>query len=1107
MPRIWSLLVLPVALAVAACGSVASGPGDSDAAAYDDTLEADHSGDVVPGDADILDDGYLFDGWPDGIEPIVASDDPVLAGGLPAETAFDFSDRPSLDLSGTWRFRFDDQEAGVEDGWFRKDADRKDWFQIPVPSTWDLAVPDGFDRQTVGWYAREFAWDDASPFVRLRFEGVFREARVWLNGVELGTDDLPYLPFAFSVGDILNQGGTNVLVVRIDNRLGPNTLPCDTSTNPGRHGWFPYGGILRPVVVEGSRAMSVSHASIRALPDGDDGRVDVRIMFQRAPDYSYEPVLAARILRDGEPVLEWDAVSPCELDGLRLRGTIRPFDRWEREHPDRVYRLEIRIDDGSGTETVGLDFGFRTFEAVGGRFLLNGRDIYLHGINRHEDHPVHGPVFHPEVMARDLEVMRELGIDFSRPGHYPNDVRTLRAMEAAGILLAQEIPVYQLNGTQLADPVLLERSERALKRMILRDSHRPGIVMWSIANEVWSFTEQAVPFFKSLYGISKHLDPDRPVMAAVFVAPFLSFSELDVAPGEVDVIGINEYYGWYEGQTPDIGPYLDMAVERFPDKTLFGSEYGAGCVRGRRIYHAPGEESVNDHSYSEEYHAWFHRQHLRQYAQRDFIRGAMPWVLADFRMQWNPSTGKPHPVDRTNLKGLVDAWRIPKQSFDVVRASFSDPGGLAVPPEPECGNGTIEGSEACDLDAVSCADLATTWTGGEATCRADCTGYDVSACVRSGEADSWEWVKPAERDPARWGDARCNDGTPFAFRVRVSPTGSRNWVVALRGGGFCDDYAVPCLRSMDLMSTVPQADGEHQVPDKENGGIMDVSAAENPRFHDANLVYAPYCSSDFWAGTRTARIPTLQDPDPGWYFSGRLNAQAMMETLVRRYGLADDGGDGGVRLLYSGTSAGATGALNTVDLAAAMLPSVAAAGDLHLLVDAGWLVHDWDEPDARLMMAETGDADVVRRAHLHLQMRMNPLCESSRVWARHHAGDCIFGLHAFQYLVAPRPGGLGIKVMVQQSLRDDTLAGYHNHPDDKAFAIRYGQRILADILAADPDDGMKGTWFLGDTPYHDVSRRTSRWTNGSPGHTFKDVLERFWDGAPPERVIWTPESE
>ncbi|MBM4398311.1 MAG: hypothetical protein FJ087_21805, partial [Deltaproteobacteria bacterium] len=668
-------------------------------------------------------------------------------------------------------------------------------------------------------------------------------------------------------------------------------------------------------------------------------------------------------------------------------------------------------------------------------------------------------------------------------------------------------PVYQLAAPQLADPVLLDRSVRAIRRLVARDSTRPGVVMWSVANEVWTFAPEAEGFVRALADAARTEDPSRPVMQAVVNEPLASFSEIDTGVAPVDVVGVNEYWGWYQGTSDQLGAYLDKAHARWPDKTFFLSEFGGDALRGRRSHRPPAEEDPFDHSYTEDFQVRLHRLHLRQAADREWLRGVMPWVWADFRMGWKPSTGRPHPRPGWNLKGLVDGRRRPKQSFFLYKAAYSKADGLAVPADPACGNGEVEIGEACDGGAGRpCADLGAAWASGDASCRADCAGYDTSGCLPAGPPGRYEVVKPAERDPARFADARCNDGSPFAFRVRPSPTGSRDWSISLRGGGFCDDAAVPCLRTPDLMSSVKLPDRTLFVPDDgETGGVVDRSQAANPDLFDANHVFAWYCSSDFWAGTGTEPRAFGNNPDSAWHFSGRLNVAAMIDTLAERYGLTDDPG---TRVLFSGTSSGAFGVAGNADLLADLLPGAAADGRIRLLIDAGWLVHDWDEPDMRVMLAATSDADVMRRAWSEFHYRFSPPCERAMLDFGGHPGDCVFGYRFLPALAAPPPRGLGLPVMLQQSLMDHTFAAYHNKPDDPEAAARYGERQLADVLAVDPDpgasDGLSAWWFLGWSFYHDVVRATDQWVLGDPGSTLPEAISRFWNGAPPERVIWDP---
>ncbi len=598
----------------------------------------------------------------------------VQAGGLAAETAPDASTRAKVLLTGesagTWRFRFDDDDVGLGIGWFDEATPDSEWTEIDAPAAWDLAHPDGFDRQTVGWYRHEFTPPSSAlgENVRLRFDGIFREARVWLNGVELGGTDLPYLPFAFDVTDTLRADEENRLVVRIDNRITQTTLPCDTRMHAGKHGWFPYGGVLRPVWLEGGLATRTAQVMVRT---DLDGAVDAKIFFAAGDDPGDGAVLDAEINFAGETVARWQAVAiPSGAQGLALRTTVASPRLWSAEHPEHAYALLLTVSvPGAPAEATSYDFAFRRLEARDTRFVFNDEDFYLYGINRHEDHPTLGPVYDETAIDLDMALIDELGANFSRPGHYPNDVRTLRAFEAQGVLLAEEIPVYQWERDQMADAQMVKRAVRALDTLIIRDYNRPGIGMWSVANEIHTWVDSAPEFVQTLYDTAKRWDPDRPVMIASVGVP--GIVDNDQASGRVDVIGINEYEGWYTGSLDSVPDVLEGMRRVFPESTLFVSEYGAGALQGRHAEGAVGEESRTDHSYTEEYQSHFHERHIAQFRDSDFVRGFMPWVFADFRMQWSPTTGNPHPADKMNLKGLVSFEREPKAAFRTLADEFA----------------------------------------------------------------------------------------------------------------------------------------------------------------------------------------------------------------------------------------------------------------------------------------------------------------------------------------------------------------------------------------------------------------------------------------------------
>ncbi len=414
---------------------------------------------------------------------------------------------------------------------------------------------------------------------------------------------------------------------------------------------------------------------------------------------------------------------------------------------------------------------------------------------------------------------------------------------------------------------------------------------------------------------------------------------------------------------------------------------------------------------------------------------------------------------------------------------------------PMCGDGARYAPEACDGGTVACTVLGATFTAGDAPCRADCTGYDPAGCALAADSEAWEAVTPALRDPARWADARCNDGSPFTFRLRLSRTGSRTWVFALRGGGLCDDHALPCwTRKRELTTAPPQIDRELFRPDDKTGGVFLRDAAVNPAFASANHVFGPYCSSDAWSGARTERVATTGSPD-GWFFAGRLNARALLEAVIAAYGLDDTAPD--TRVLWAGESAGCVGALATADLAATALPLTAGAGRLKVELDAAWLVAGWDDPAAPLGLAAEPDREVVGRAFVWWGGQVGPLCEAGRAAAGGQASDCLFGALGLPYLQDAPPAGLGLPVFVQQSLQDEELLTFHGLQGDPAGAAAYAEASLAEMADV--------RWlFAADEPYHSTLFKEGHWSLGEPGFTLGEVLARFWGGGAPERVVYEP---
>lgn len=417
-----------------------------------------------------------------------------------------------------------------------------------------------------------------------------------------------------------------------------------------------------------------------------------------------------------------------------------------------------------------------------------------------------------------------------------------------------------------------------------------------------------------------------------------------------------------------------------------------------------------------------------------------------------------------------------------------------------------------DRERVQCSSLGTTWSGGNARCRDDCSGYDVSMCVRATPVTNRERVRPADRDQGRWAGARCNDGTPFSFQVRLSPSGqSRTWVIGLEGGASCDDNRSPCAARPPSLTTTDGPDKDfspdllEQVPGPPQplSGPFDSSAAENPTFADANHVWAHYCSSDFYSGATTDLIPNGASA-AGWYFSGRHHVHALLAILKQRYGFDDR--NSATKVLVVGQSAGGTGVIANADQFVAMAPRTALRGQLRLVLEGSWHA-DIDDPALRFGEADTSDRQAFREAYTFWRARSNVACEIHQAISNKPKGDCYLGTLGYRSVAAPFPMGLGLPTLVYHNVSDPQILADHNVFDPSAPAVATYETLLRDET-----NSVKWLFQPADrraiglplplqimTPFHVITAQryafdytTPVWRAGANGKSFRDMLTRFW---------------
>jgi len=541
----------------------------------------------------------------------------------------------------------------------------------------DYANFDGF-----GWYRRKFLVPEAvqPAHLRLRFEAVYYLARVWLNGNYLGEHEGGYTPFEFDVSDLIQPGAENVIVVQADNRRLPDRIP-PTGRAEWTFQWWNDGGLVRDVsLLVTSRAFILSQRIV-AVPHltgedlADQATVTARVIVHNTATDRFAGTLNANIVDDfiGRAVLTSPlsapvALAPGDSTEVELTAVVTSPKLWHFDHPN-LYRwsASLAAADGQAMHADEVTFGIRSIELKKAHFYLNGEQMRLAGVTRHQDSPAYGLAEPVEVMGADYADLKALNTVFSRPTHYSQPEFILDYCDRHGILLIPEIPAWQLNPTQMADPQVRALERQQIRETIAANANHPCVWAWSVANEIEARTPEANDFIREMVAYAKTLDPTRPVG---FGSHKLDMQPWLDASAQADFVMMNQYYGTWIGPKSGLGLALDSVNFAWPDKAVIASEYGFEPdwpnVPGmppvprdyKKFYLAP--EGVSpDSDAADEPRRQLLADQTAVFRSRPFVIGAIFWTYQDYRSPFNFSMG------------VVDAQRNRRGSWEVMREEYS----------------------------------------------------------------------------------------------------------------------------------------------------------------------------------------------------------------------------------------------------------------------------------------------------------------------------------------------------------------------------------------------------------------------------------------------------
>ncbi|MBN2037379.1 MAG: hypothetical protein JW768_11600 [Chitinispirillaceae bacterium] len=556
--------------------------------------------------------------------------------------------------NNAWRFAFVGDDTGS--CWAKSD---------PALSCTTVTVPHTFPKKSdgdrsasgIGWYFTDLP---ITPLflgkdVVLECDGVCLRAQVFVNGVYAGESRFPYVPFSVNIGPYLPKQGSARIAIKVDNRLRENELP-DIHAN----GWVQYGGLVRAVRLSVLSKERIDRVSVQTFHHADD-----------TFDLGIHLFLSSSI---------WDSVV-CSITapGSRkphvtaiIRGTDTTFRvnavrEWTPESPYRYRMTFIPWLSGQKGDTLELLRGFCQVTAGGTQLLLNGRPLYLCGMSRHDVLDGKGPVLGREERRRDLVDMKSLGVNFLRIAHFPQSHDIYDLCDSLGILVMDEAPAWKTDAAFLGSTRGREYGTAYMRRLVAAHGNHTCVCMWSLGNQFTSYKKAVAHYVKTVSAATKSADPSR-------LTTYCSYHYLwDRGFPYVDVISINEYFGWELASLPLLSKVLDNLHNDWPDKPLIVSEFGAQAGLG--VHNAAPQlagilTSMLSKDLSEEHQALYIGSHLDTiWAKRSYVNGIVVWAYADYFCRMNKARTTTMPAG-INACGIVTTDRKRKQSYTTVKERF-----------------------------------------------------------------------------------------------------------------------------------------------------------------------------------------------------------------------------------------------------------------------------------------------------------------------------------------------------------------------------------------------------------------------------------------------------
>lgn len=553
--------------------------------------------------------------------------------------------RQTYSLNGEWHYAIDQYDTCLRQKWFLEqyfdkdgrslpvDFSFQDWPTISLPCSVNTEKPELFWYEGPLVFTRTFSWDmqeNMGKKVFLRIGAANYFSYIFLNGKYICKHEGGSTPFMWDVTEYLEK--ENRILIVSDNTRNHLFVPTENTD------WFNYSGVYRDIELVALPTEYLKDLKINLVPHSDFSQI--RIAAEASADSGIVTV----------EIPELQIATSMEIQNGKGEIVVeaRP-NLWSPETP-----ILYDVTATFGQDKVVDRVGFREISVEGRDILLNGKKLFLRGVSVHEDSQFTGKALRDEERLTIIRTAKELGANYLRLAHYPHHENMAKLCDEQGILLWEEIPVYW--AIAFDNPATYNNARNQLEELMCRDFNRASVIIWSVGNENLD-SDDRFRFMGNLADFAHQYDNTRMVSAACLVDGE-TLSIKDRLAEKLDIIGVNEYIGWY---SPNFEELPQLMNNSNPTKPVIISEFGADAT--------PGLHGSVDDKGTEECQEAIYRKQIEVIRQIPYIKGITPWILFDFRCPRRTAAIQGY----YNRKGLVSSDRTYyKPAFSVLQSFYRE---------------------------------------------------------------------------------------------------------------------------------------------------------------------------------------------------------------------------------------------------------------------------------------------------------------------------------------------------------------------------------------------------------------------------------------------------